>query len=157
MSADPPKIRRATASDLPAILRIEQQAPDASHWSQAEYERILSAQLLLVAETGESVAGFLCAKQVAGEWELENIAVAPEFQRRRTAGELLRALIDRVRQSAASSIFLEVRDSNLRARRFYESHGFVLTGRRRQYYHSPEEDAILYCLDVNSSVESSNP
>ena len=148
MNVDATKVRRATASDVPAILRIEQQSPGASHWSEAEYERMLAAQLVLVAETGESIAGFLCAKQAAGECELENIAVAPELQRRGIAGQLLRGLIDQVRQSDASTLFLEVRDSNVAARRFYEKHGFIEAGRRRQYYHLPDEDAVLYRLQL---------
>lgn len=149
MTLDPPKVRRATASDVPAILRIEQQAPGASHWSAAEYERMLSPGLVLVADTGEAIAGFLCAKEAAGEWELENIAVAPEFQRRGIARELVRSLVGRVRQSDASTVFLEVRESNVPARHFYEKHGFVEVGRRHGYYRSPDEDAVLYRLDLN--------
>jgi [ribosomal protein S18]-alanine N-acetyltransferase len=158
MIAGLPKIRRAEASDLAAILRIEQQTPSASHWSEAEYERILAAELLLVAVTGEAIVGFLCAKQVAGEWTLENIAVAPEWQRQAIARELLTALIVQVRQSAASTVFLEVRESNLAARSFYEEHGFAKVGRRRHYYHSPEEDAVIYCLHASTaSSEAPKP
>ena len=158
MIAGPPKIRRAGASDLAAILRIEQQTPSASHWTKAEYERILAAELLLVAETGKAIVGFLCAKQVAGEWTLENIAVAPERQRQGIAQELLTALIVQVRQSGASTVFLEVRESNLPARRFYEKHGFAEVGRRRRYYQSPVEDAVIYCLHVSTaSSEAPKP
>ena len=156
MTCDPPKIRRATASDVPAILRIERQAPGASHWSEAEYERILTADLLLVAENAKTIAGFLCAKQAVGEWELENIAVAPAFQRHGIAGELLRVLLDHVRRSGASTVFLEVRESNVAARRFYERHGFSEIGRRRQYYHSPGEDAVIYRLHL-STASSGGP
>lgn len=157
MSLDPPKIRRATAFDVPAIMRIEQQSPGASHWSPAEYERILSAGLVLVVETGKAIAGFLCAKQAASEWELENIAVAPEFQQRGIAGELVRSLIGQVRQSDASTVFLEVRESNVPARHFYEKHGFVEVGRRHGYYRSPDEDAVLYRLDLNRGRSKRRP
>lgn len=151
MTPDPPKIRQATASDLPAILRIERQAPSASHWSEAEYERILAADLLLVAENEKGIAGFLCAKQVVGQWELENIAVAPAFQRHGIAGELVKVLLDHVRQSGASTVFLEVRESNALARHFYEKHRFAEVGRRRQYYHSPEEDAVIYRSNLSTA------
>jgi [ribosomal protein S18]-alanine N-acetyltransferase len=157
MNADWLRVRRATRSDLPAILRVEQRAANASHWSEEEYERILSSELLLVAETGGTIAGFLSAKQAAGEWELENIAVAPDFQRRGIAVELIRSLIEEARQGGACTVHLEVRESNLPARRFYEKHGFDKVGRRRGYYSSPEEDAILYRLDLNSSGASESP
>ncbi len=149
MIANPPKIRRATAPDVPAILRIEQQTSSAAHWSATEYERMVSADLLLVAGMGEGIAGFLCAKEVRGEWELENIAVAPALQRRGIAGELVRSLINHVRQTGASTVLLEVRNSNLPARHFYEKQGFVEVGRRHGYYRSPDEDAVLYRLDLN--------
>jgi ribosomal-protein-alanine N-acetyltransferase len=41
-------------------------------------------------------------------------------------------------------VFLEVRESNAAARTLYENAGFEQTGRRRSYYTSPLEDAILY-------------
>ena len=147
MSA-PIKVRAATSADLPAILAIEQQAPAASHWSAKEYERIVAEQVLLVAEGKQGLAGFICAKHAAGEWEIENIAVAPDYRRCGIAGELLGACIAQVRPGSA--MFLEVRDSNLPARRFYEKHGFAEVGRRRSYYQQPEEDAVVYELRVAS-------
>ena len=156
MTAGPPKIRRATASDLGAILHIERQAPGASHWTAVEYERMLSSQVILVAESGQVIAGFLCAQQAAEDWELENIAVVSALQRRGIASDLLKALLDHVGRSSASTLFLEVRESNAPARRFYESHGFAEIGRRRHYYHSPEEDAVIYRLNL-SNVSSREP
>lgn len=147
-TSEPIKVRAATSADVPAILVIEQQWPGASHWSAKEYERIVADEVLLVAEVKPGLAGFICAKQAAGEWEIENIAVAPDYRRCGIAGELLTALIAQVRPGSA--VFLEVRDSNLPARRFYEKHGFGEVGRRRQYYQQPEEDAVVYQLRVAS-------
>ncbi len=45
-------------------------------------------------------------------------------------------------------ILLEVRESNLPARRLYEKHAFRDVGRRRMYYKDPAEDAILYELSL---------
>jgi [ribosomal protein S18]-alanine N-acetyltransferase len=55
-------------------------------------------------------------------------------------------LIQRAENEAASAILLEVRESNLPARRLYEKHGFRGVGRRQVYYMDPTEDAILYAL-----------
>mgnify|MGYP002582415600 FL=1 len=38
---------------------------------------------------------------------------------------------------------LEVRESNLAARRLYEKNGFEIVGKRKNYYEKPAEDAIL--------------
>jgi ribosomal-protein-alanine N-acetyltransferase len=74
--------------------------------------------------------------------------VAAEFLRRGIADELLRELVQRA-ESEVSAILLEVRESNLPARRLYEKHGFREVGRRREYYREPAEDAILYALRFN--------
>ena len=60
--------------------------------------------------------------------------------------ELMRELIQRAKSDAASAILLEVRESNLPARRLYEKHEFREVGRRRVYYRDPVEDAVLYAL-----------
>ncbi len=139
-------VRSAAFDDVPAILAIERQAPSAAHWTAEQYENLVGSGVVLVAEEAGSLCGFICAKAVAGEWETENVVVAAAFLRRGIADELLHELIQRAQNEAASTILLEVRESNLPARRLYEKHGFHDVGRRRAYYSDPAEDAILYVL-----------
>jgi|ERR1700674_1454176 len=146
----PVVIRSAALNDVAAILAIEQQARGAAHWTAEQYKKLVGSGVVLVAEEAaeeaDQLCGFVCAKAVAGEWEIENIVVAAEFLSRGVASELLRALIHRAAGEAASAILLEVRESNLPSRRLYEKHGFREVGRRRGYYRDPVEDAILYAL-----------
>jgi len=146
----PVAIRSAAFNDVPAILAIEQRALGAAHWTAEQYKKLVGSGVVLVAEeTGEEagmLCGFVCAKAVAGEWEIENVVVAAAFLRRGIADELVRELILRAENEAASAILLEVRESNLPARRLYEKLGFREVGRRRLYYRDPVEDAILYAL-----------
>jgi len=143
----PVAIRSATLNDVPAILAIEGQAPGAAHWTSEQYKKLVGRGVVLVAEEEEGqLCGFVCAKAVAGEWEIENVVVAAAFLRRGIANELVRELIHRAANEAASAILLEVRESNLPARGLYEKHGFREVGRRRVYYRNPVEDAILYAL-----------
>src|SRR5271169_2870469 len=146
----PVTIRSAALEDVPAILAIEHSAPEAAHWTSEQYNKLLDSGVVLVAEeaaeTAGKLCGFVCAKAVAGEWEIENVAVSAEFLRRGIANELMRELIHRAKSDAASAILLEVRESNLPARRLYEKHGFRKVGRRLLYYGDPLEDAILYAL-----------
>lgn len=160
-------LRSARLDDVPAILAIEQQAASAAHWPPDEYEKLVRTGVVLVAEhVAEQVAeqaahpadaeqtgrlcGFVCAKAVAGEWEIENVVVAGEFLRQGIADRLMQALLDQAKESAASRILLEVRESNLPARRLYEKHAFREVGRRPKYYNNPLEDAILYALGCES-------
>jgi ribosomal-protein-alanine N-acetyltransferase len=80
------------------------------------------------------------------EWEIENIAVAQSSQRRGLGSALLQRLLEEARTEKAQSILLEVRESNLVARTFYEKFFFSEYGRRAGYYHNPSESAILYRL-----------
>jgi [ribosomal protein S18]-alanine N-acetyltransferase len=148
----PITIRPAVLHDLSAILAIEQRANTAAHWTSAQYEKLLENGIVLVAEEAPVLRGFICAKAVAGEWEIENVVVAAEDQRGGVASELVRALIQRAKSQTAEAILLEVRESNLPARRLYEKQGFCEVGRRRAYYAGPVEDAILYALRFDADL-----
>jgi [ribosomal protein S18]-alanine N-acetyltransferase len=149
-------VRSANLNDVAAIRALEQQTPAAAHWTAEQYQKLASIGIILVAEQAAEISteragticGFLCARDVAGEWEIENVAVAANVLRQGIASGLLRALIGRARRESAKAILLEVRESNLAARRLYEKHGFQETGRRSDYYNDPPEDALLYALVV---------
>jgi ribosomal-protein-alanine acetyltransferase len=141
-----PTIRPASLNDVPAILATEQQAPLAAHWTSDQYRKLVGGGIVLVAEEAGKLGGFVAAKAIADEWEIENVVVAVEFLRRGIASQLLRELIQRAESAAASAILLEVRESNRPARRLYEKRGFIEEGLRRAYYRNPTDDAILYAF-----------
>jgi ribosomal-protein-alanine N-acetyltransferase len=142
-------IRHANSADIPNLMVLEKSADTAGHWSQQQYEDVFSGTgprrvALVLEENG--LQGFLVGRVVDKEWELENIVVA-EFARRRGLGtQLLHAFLDLARSEGAKTVVLEVRESNLAARRLYEKLKFAETGRRKSYYSRPQEDAILYRL-----------
>ncbi len=142
----PVTIRSAVLDDVPALLAIEREAASAAHWTHEQYERRVAAGLILLAEEQEKLSGFVCAKVVAGEWEIENMVVAETARRRGVGGGLLGELLRLARDQAGAAVWLEVRESNQPARRLYEKHGFREAGRRRGYYRDPVEDAVLYEL-----------
>jgi ribosomal-protein-alanine N-acetyltransferase len=142
----PAAIRSAALNDVPAILAIEQQASGAAHWTRDQYNQLVSSGVVLVAEEAGQFCGFVCAQAVAGEWEIENVVVAAGFLRRGIANELIRTLIQRAKNEAASALLLEVRESNRAARGLYEKQGFREVGCRPAYYRDPAEDAILCTL-----------
>lgn len=141
-------IRVATSADFATILALEQSAATAAHWSLEQYRTALfmPGRFAFVLEGNSVVLGFLVARAVDKEWELENIVVTGSAQRRGLGTELLNELLSLARTRHGESIFLEVRESNLSARSFYERRGFLECGRRRNYYGAPQEDAIVYRL-----------
>lgn len=157
-----PKIRSATAADIPAVAALESQADTAAHWSRQQYEEIFASSVpqrsMLVIEDATAIQGFLVAKVVAREWEIENIVVAAAARRRGFASRLLTNFLDQARRENAHEIFLDVRESNTVARALYQKFGFSETGRRKDYYRNPREDAFIYRLLIPSvTLHSSRP
>ena len=143
-------IRLGAPADLGALLALVEKLPAAARWSSAQYSEMLAAQsrLVLVAEEEASIHGFLVAQTSTSDWELENIVVAAAHQRCGLGTKLLNELLERARRAGASNIFLEVRASNHGARAFYTQRGFAEIGRRPNYYTQPNEDALLYRLNI---------
>lgn len=96
-----------------------------------------------VARSTSRVVGAAILRVVAGEGELLRIAVHPAERQRGIGSMLLGTVVSAVADACPHGIHLEVRDSNGAARRLYARHGFVDSGRRRDYYQSPREDAVL--------------
>jgi [ribosomal protein S18]-alanine N-acetyltransferase len=154
------KARLAVLADVASMMAIEHASPMAAHWSERQYlelfESTRAERLALVVDlpstnqqdTSFQFVGFLVARHIASEWELENIAVAPAALRQGVARHLLETLITHACAASGAAIFLEVRESNIAARGLYETLGFRTTGRRAAYYDHPPEDAILYRIDL---------
>ncbi len=78
-------------------------------------------------------------KTAATEFEVLNLAVQPLFRRQGLARSMMQLMLER----HCGEVFLEVRESNQTARKFYESIGFQEIGRRRDYYQNPVESGIV--------------
>jgi ribosomal-protein-alanine acetyltransferase len=143
-------IRLATAADLPALMALEKDAATAAHWSAGQYRNIFSKaqpRIALVVEDRSTIQGFLIARAIGPEWEIENLAIAGPARRHGLATQLLGEFLNTARSRGATAVFLEVRESNSAARRLYEKWVFVASGRRPNYYRDPEEAAITLRLD----------
>jgi ribosomal-protein-alanine N-acetyltransferase len=147
------RIRRATRADIPAMMALEKHAATAAHWSTQQYETAFSGEapsrVVLIIEEQASVQGFIAGRALDQEWEIENIAVAGPARRRGLGTRLLGEFLDLARGRGAQAVFLEVREGNHGARGLYEKWAFVESGRRKRYYHEPEEDAIVYRLGLD--------
>jgi [ribosomal protein S18]-alanine N-acetyltransferase len=140
-------IRDASARDLLRIVEIEQLA-FPTPWSLNAFRRELTLPFsrLMVAVSGDDRAappdGFLCRWLVADECHVLNVAVHPDHRRFGLGARLLGATIAEARQKSADVVTLEVRRSNLAARRLYRKFDFEERRLRRHYY-GPGEDAIV--------------
>jgi ribosomal-protein-alanine N-acetyltransferase len=130
-----PSGAKALAFLEPETARLKS-CPDASG--------LLSSSSASDAEgEGVGVTGFAVASLLPPEAELELIAVDPAAQRRGLAHLLFAELAAELRAAQVNEMILEVRASNLPALTLYLSLGFVESGRRKDYYLNPVEDALL--------------
>jgi ribosomal-protein-alanine N-acetyltransferase len=138
------KIRPMELRDVPDVLSIQNASPGAASWAKNDYENVSASQFQVhVAADPNGVCGFVIARCAARELEILNIAVAEASRRKGIGSALLEAVFEHSRAQSATTAFLEVRASNSAATEFYACHGFQITGRRRNYYQSPTEDALL--------------
>ncbi len=99
------------------------------------------------------LAGYIGGRTIAGETEIFNVAVKPDFRRKGFAKALIEKFIAASREKETEQIFLEVRTSNLGAIALYEKCGFVFCGIRKDYYDDPKENAILMRLAFDGTQE----
>ena len=97
------------------------------------------------------VDGFIICWVILSDMHLLNLAVLPEYRRKGLAGVLLEDALADFAQLGGGHISLEVRPSNRAAQGLYNSFGFEVVGRRKQYYRKDNEDAIIMALDVEEA------
>lgn len=140
-------LRPMRAEDLDDILPLEKLA-HAYPWTPGIFsDSIVSGYNCWVLEEKERVVAYGVVQIAVGEAHLLNITVDPKQQGKGLGRYLLNELIE-VARPKASTMFLEVRPSNLPAIHLYLSVGFNEIGTRKNYYPSPNgrEDALMMAL-----------
>ena len=152
MVARPPvkvRIEPMRLDDVPAVQGIEQ-ASFTTPWPPHAYRNELESNRLatyLVARIDDAVVGYAGVWLMVDEAHITTFAVDPRWRRQRIGERLLVAVLDVARQRRAREATLEVRLSNLPARRLYEKYGFKPVGLRPHYYSDDREDALVMTTD----------
>ena len=140
-------IRSAAASDVDAVVELEEVCLGDDAWTRGLVEQGIAASLptvsYLVAEEDGAVVGHAVVSAVGDDAELQRIAVDPAYRRRGLATALLAAAEDLVGALGATRLLLEVREDNSAATAFYEGRGFVEVGRRPGYYRDGAAAMVL--------------
>ena len=148
-------ISHMSEHDLLEVVEIEERS-GLSRWGWAAYYAELQGgnrELMLIAKPVHGsiiepgpIAGYIVARETAGELHINNVAVRPEFRRRGIGEALLNRVIEEARRRKANAAFLEVRSANQAAQALYEKCGFRAIARRANYYSEPLEDAVVMSL-----------
>jgi len=145
------EIARMSEHDLLEVVEIEESS-GLSRWGWTAYYSELQSvnrDLMLIARkarvsTGRGeLAGYIVARETAGELHINNVAVRDEHRRKGLGSTLLKEVIKKACELGATKAFLEVRSLNLPAQKMYECCGFQAIARRPNYYSEPREDAII--------------
>lgn len=146
-------VRPFEQKDLAAAAQIEA-ACFTCPWSKQSFDAFLDAEdrTFLAAEDARSLVGYAILYWVREEGCIANLAVREDARGNGVGRALVAALMDAAYRERLESVTLEVRESNAIARALYESFGFSVRGRRKNYYKRPAEDAVIYTreLDVES-------
>jgi len=148
MVARPPvrvRIEPMQLADLPSIHAIEQ-ASFSAPWPANAYRSELEANRLasyLVAKVDDAIVGYGGMWLMVDEAHITTFAIHPDWRRQRIGERLLLEFVDVSIARHAREMTLEVRLSNLPARRLYEKFGFRPVGVRPRYYSDDGEDALI--------------
>jgi len=144
-------IIRMSEHDLLEVVEIEEQS-GLSRWGWAAYYAELhgaNRDLMLIAKSSgieSRIAGYIVARETAGELHINNVAVRAEYRRRGIGAAMLGRVLQEARRRKANAAFLEVRSANRAAQALYEKCGFKAIARRADYYSEPREDAVVMSL-----------
>ncbi len=140
-----------TKEILPTIARLETLC-FSEPWSETSLEILTKDGGFGVAilRDGEAVA-YGGMTTVLDEGAVTNIATHPELRRQGLGRRVLRELLRKSEEKGITTVFLEVRESNLAAKRLYESEGFIACGVRKNFYRLPTESAIQMVRHANQT------
>ncbi len=136
------QIIRMTENHAAELAKLDQICFNVP-WSEKSFREEAENNLAkyFVAEEDGNIIGYCGIWCVQDEGQITNIAVLPEYRRLGVASRLLERLIDEC--SELLQMVLEVRESNVGAISLYEKYGFKKAGMRKNFYHSPTENAII--------------
>lgn len=150
-------IARLKEADIEAVKALEENS-GLSSWPYDSYLKMIAhpESICLKAHYSGSekvrVIGFLIGQILQGtgaESELENsaeiynIGVEKALRGRGIGEAIINKLFEECEQNSVGMIWLEVRESNDKAVRFYQRHGFRVGRIRKKYYSNPSENAII--------------
>lgn len=147
--------------DLPQVLQI-QKALAFQDWNERQFIAEITADYALCVVYEEAqfnsaqfnlaqsnsplhapILGYAVFHLMGPDSELLSIAANASHQRAGIGTALLNAGLAHLEFEKGDKMFLEVREGNTKARRFYEKHGFEPYAERKKYY-ADGENAMLY-------------
>lgn len=146
MSTLPIQVYSPQITQLGEILALDQRCLGGL-WTKDNYQRELMSPnshfLVLSLRGNQKIVGCGCFWSILDEAHLTLLMVHPDYQGQGLGQLLLCALLRNAVQCQLERATLEVSPSNLAALSLYQKFGFKLAGRRKKYYQTTGEDALI--------------
>ncbi len=143
--------RNIKEDDIPKIVAIENETFSDAWTTQNLCETYHQEQAFIsVAEADGELVGYCIIYYVLDEGEMVRIAIDQKFRHQGIGQALLNYTGEVCQEKGVCKILLEVRESNVEARRFYVNYGFKEDGIRKKFYDNPKEDAVLMSKEIGS-------
>ena len=150
MLEEMPVIDPMTLNDLMGVIELERLCfPDPWPFSAFLSDLEREDTITLTAKSGNRLAGFTICQMIEDEMHLMNIAVHPDFRRKKVGHQLLEQLFYIGERHGCRIMYLDVRKSNSGAISFYNKYGFEVLYERKGYYRKPPEDALVMVLNLS--------
>lgn len=139
--------RDMVESDLIEVVAMEEEI-FPQPWTREDFLHsiIMDTDIYLVVEENNEIIGYCGLWGVAGEGQINNVAVKEGYQSQGIGFYMLSQLISKGKRKGLKSFTLEVRESNKKAIALYEKLNFEISGIRKEFYNKPEENALIMWL-----------
>ncbi|NKB61910.1 MAG: ribosomal-protein-alanine N-acetyltransferase [Gammaproteobacteria bacterium] len=150
------KIVPCSVEDIDILLELEKCSTKYG-WSKSDIASSINAGYdcyKLIED--QRVSGYCVIQLIGEEMEILNIVIHRRYQGMGYGGFLLTSIFQMKRYESVKDVWLEVRESNVPARKLYGRIGFTQSGTRKNYYHrnlgntSGQEDALVMTLRKKS-------
>nr|WP_307775923.1 ribosomal protein S18-alanine N-acetyltransferase [uncultured Cetobacterium sp.] len=127
------------------IISLEKEIFKESSYSEKSIREMVESNLyLILVDWDKELKGYIIFHDSYDLFEIMKIAVSENYR----GMDIGKKLLEKYFQLDEKNIFLEVRESNIRAQKFYKKMKFQIVGKRKKYY-SNGETAILMLLERN--------
>ena len=140
-------MRKMEEEDIPSVVEIENLSYP-NPWREMTfrgelYNQPVSFPFVILHKFQRKVIGYIIFWCMKDRAQINNIAVHPDFRRMGIAEAVMLQVLDQIKKAGAGLVTLEVRPSNGAARSLYHKLDFEVLGIKENYYHDPEEDALV--------------
>ncbi len=137
-------IRNMACSDIEEVYEIERDS-FSEPWHKDSFEYSINAEhdYSVVAVCDGRICGYLMLRISCDCADIMNVAVDASYRKKGIASILMKNVMEYGRSKGVETFILEVRESNAPAIALYEKMGFNVIGKRKAYYTSPVEDALV--------------